>query len=199
MRNVEEITMTIYGYARVSTVGQTLAVQKESLAKAGVERLYAEKVSAREAAKRPELERVLNALESGDVLVVTKLDRLARSTRDLLNIIDRIDTAGAKFRSLADAAFDTTTPTGKLMLTVLGGIAEFERSLILERTNEGRAKAKAEGKPFGRRPKLTAHQRREIVKRLAAGETTRDLAASYRVDQSTIVRVNARRGGGEAG
>ena len=190
--------MAVCGYARVSTVGQTLAVQKEALAKAGVEKLYAEKASAKEAAKRPELERVLNALEPGDVLVVTKLDWLARSTRDLLNIIDRIDKAGAKFRSLADAAFDTTTPTGKLMLTVLGGIAEFERSLILERTNEGRAKARAEGKVFGRKPKLTAHQRREIVKRLAAGETTRDLAASYRVDQSTIVRVNARHGGAAA-
>src|SRR5215831_18291282 len=131
MRKEEEITMTIYGYARVSTVGQTSALQKESLAKAGVERLYAEKVSAKEATKRPELERVLNALESGDVLVVTKLDRLARSTRDLLNIIDRIDTAGAKFRSLADAAFDTTTPTGKLMLTVLGGIADYANTAVM--------------------------------------------------------------------
>jgi len=187
--------MAIYGYARVSTVGQTLEVQKAQLAAAGATKVFAEKASAKEAAKRPELERLLDRLEAGDVLVVSKLDRLARSTRDLLNIVHRIDNAGAKFRSLQDAAFDTTTPTGKLMLHVLAGIAEFERALILERTNEGRARAKAEGKEFGRKPKLTAHQQREIVKRLAAGETTRDLGASYRVDQSTIVRINARRVG----
>ena len=110
--------MAVYGYARVSTVGQTLATQKELLARAGVERLYAEKASGKDT-KRPELERLLARLDEGDVLIVTKLDRLARSTRDLLNIIDHIEREGAKFRSLQDAAFDTATPTGKLMLIVL--------------------------------------------------------------------------------
>ncbi|MGY8682668.1 recombinase family protein [Bradyrhizobium sp. UFLA05-153] len=180
--------MTIYGYARVSTDGQTLALQKDLLAKAGVERLYAEKVSGI-VTKRPELERLLDRLEAGDVLIVTKLDRLARSLRDLLNIVHRIGEAGATFKSLADTWADTTTPHGKLMLHVLGGLAEFERSLILQRTNEGRAKARAEGKPFGRRPKLTVHQRHEALKRLEAGETTREIALSYNVAHTTIARL----------
>ena len=187
--------MTVYGYARVSTVGQSLAVQKDLLHQAGVKRLYSEKASGKEAAKRPELERLLDQLEPGDLLVISKLDRLARSSWDLHRILRRISEAGAEFKSLAESWIDTATPHGRLIMTVLGGIAEFERELILLRTHEGREKAKANGVPFGRKPKLTAHQQREIVKRLAAGETTRDLAASYRVDQSTIVRVHARRAG----
>ena len=108
--------MAVYGYARVSTVGQTLATQM----KAGVERLYAEKASGKDT-KRPELERLLARLDEGDVLIVTKLDRLTRSTRDLLNIIDHIERDGAKFRSLQDAVFDTATPTGKLARRVYHG------------------------------------------------------------------------------
>jgi DNA invertase Pin-like site-specific DNA recombinase len=182
----------IYGYARVSTVGQTLAVQKDLLHKAGVEKLYAEKVSGKEAAKRPKLEQLLDLLEPGDVLIVTKLDRLARSSWDLHRILRRVKAAEAEFKSLAESWIDTTTPHGRLILTVLGGIAEFERELILLRTNEGRVKAKADGVVFGRKPKLTAHQRHEALKRLGKGETTREIAASYAVDQSTIVRLNAR-------
>lgn len=127
--------MTVIGYARVSTNGQTLATQKALLSAAGVERIFSEKASGI-AAKRPELERVLDELEAGDTLVVTKLARLARSTLDLLRIIDRIGQEGASFKSLGDSWADTTTLHGKLMLTVLGGIVEFERSLILQRTNE---------------------------------------------------------------
>ena len=183
--------MTVYGYARVSTDGQTLAVQKQLLAKAGIEKLYAEKVSGI-VTKRPELERLLDRLDEGDVLVICKLDRLARSLRDLLNIVHRIGEAGATFKSLADTWADTTTPHGKLMLHVLGGLAEFERSLILQRTNEGRAKAKAEGVQFGRKPKLTAHQRHEALKRLDAGETTREIALSYNVAHTTIARLKPR-------
>src|SRR5262249_30943417 len=123
------------------------------------------------AAKRPELERSLDQLEAGDVLVVTKLDRLARSTLDLLRI-----------KSLGDPWADTTTAHGRLMLTVLSGIAEFERDLILQRTNEGRARAMAEGTRFGRKPKLTKHQAREALKRVAAGEPLREIALSYAVD-----------------
>src|SRR5262249_28565702 len=129
--------MTVYGYARVSTTGQTLATQKAMLLAAGVERISSEKASG-VAARRPKLERTLDELEAGDVLVVTKLDRLARSTLDLLRIIDLIGKEGAGFKSLGDPWADTTTPHGRLMLTVLSGIAEFERSLILQRTNEGR-------------------------------------------------------------
>ena len=144
------------------------------------------------AAQRLELERTPDELEAGDVLVVTKLDRLARSTLDLLRIIDVIGKEGAGFKSLGDPWADTTTPHGRLMLTVLGGIAEFERDLILQRTNEGRARAMAEGKRFGRRPKLTKHQAREVLKRVKAGEPMREIALSYNVGHSTISRLKAR-------
>jgi DNA invertase Pin-like site-specific DNA recombinase len=129
---------------------------------------------------------------SGDVLVVTKLDRLARSTLDLLRIIDLIGKEGAGFKSLGETWADTTTSVGKLMITVLSGIAEFERDLILQRTNEGRVRAMAEGTRFGRKPKLTKHQAREALKRVAAGETLREIALSYNVDHSTISRLKAR-------
>src|SRR5262245_9584449 len=183
--------MAVHGYARVSTTGQTLATQKALLLAAGAERIFSEKVSG-VAAKRPELERALDQLEAGDVLVVTKLDRLARSTLDLLRIIDLIGKEGAGFRSLGDPWADTTTAHGRLMLTVLSGIAEFERDLILQRTNEGRARAMAEGTRFGRKPKLTKHQAREALKRVAAGEPLREIALSYAVDHSTISRLKAR-------
>jgi DNA invertase Pin-like site-specific DNA recombinase len=183
--------MATYGYARVSTTGQTLATQKALLFAAGVERIFSEKVSG-VAARRPELERALDQLETGDVLVVTKLDRLARSTLDLLRIIDLIGKEGAGFKSLGDPWADTTSAHGRLMLTVLSGIAEFERSLILQRTNEGRARAMAEGIRFGRKPKLTKHQAREALKRVAAGEPLREIALSYNVDHSTISRLKTR-------
>jgi len=183
--------MAVYGYARVSTTGQTLATQKALLLAAGAERIFSEKVSG-VAARRPELERALDQLEAGDVLVVTKLDRLARSTLDLLRITDLIGEEGAGFKSLGDPWADTTSAHGRLMLTVLSGIAEFERSLILQRTNEGRARAMAEGIRFGRKPKLTKHQAREALKRVAAGEPLREIALSYAVDHSTISRLKAR-------
>src|SRR5262245_41673049 len=183
--------MATYGYARVSTTGQTLATQKALLLAAGVERIFSEKVSG-VAARRPELERALDQLEAGDVLVVTKLDRLARSTLDLLRIIDLIGKEGAGFKSLGDPWADTTSAHGRLMLTVLSGIAEFERDLILQRTNEGRARAMAEGTRFGRKPKLTKHQAREALKRVEEGEPLREIALSYNVDHSTISRLKAR-------
>jgi DNA invertase Pin-like site-specific DNA recombinase len=132
----------IVGYARVSTDGQTLDAQHATLIAAGAERVYAEKVSGA-VTERKALARALAALGPGDVLLVTRLDRLARSTRDLLNVLDTIAKAGAGFRSLADAWADTTTAHGRLMLTVLGGLAEFERELIRARTDEGRKRAQA--------------------------------------------------------
>src|SRR5262252_5826135 len=146
----------IYGYARVSTGGQTLAAQEAALAKA--DKIFKEKISGA-ATHRPQLERLLGILDEGDVLLVTRLDRLARSTKDLLNILDRVGKAGAAFRSLADVWADTTTPHGRLILTVLGGLAEFERHLIVARTGEGRKRAMAHGVLFGRPRKLTPHQR----------------------------------------
>jgi DNA invertase Pin-like site-specific DNA recombinase len=138
---------------------------------------------------RKQLAKAIAALGPGDVLLVTRLDRLARSTRDLLNTLDVIGKAQAGFRSLADTWADTTTPHGRLMLTVLGGLAEFERSLILARTSEGRVRAKARGVKFGRRPTLTAHQQQEALARRAAGEACVDIARSYAVSHSTISRL----------
>lgn len=182
--------MTVYGYARVSTAGQTLASQDAQLHAAGCAKVYAEKVSGAKT-DRPELAKLIRRLEAGDVLVVTRLDRLARSTRDLLNILDAIGKAGAGFKSLSDAWADTTTPHGRLMLTILGGLAEFERELILARTGDGRARAKAKGVRFGRPRKLTPHQRQEALQRLAAGETQADVARTYNVDATTIGRLGS--------
>jgi DNA invertase Pin-like site-specific DNA recombinase len=176
---------------RVSTNGQDLAGQIAELRAAGCERLYAEKESGAKT-DRPQLAKCLRALGPGDVLVVTRLDRLARSTRDLLNVLDSVATAKAGFRSLKDTWADTTTPHGRLMLTVLGGLAEFERELIRARTGEGRSRAIARGVRFGRPPKLTPHQRQEALQRLAKGETQADVARTYNVDATTIGRLEPR-------
>lgn len=181
--------MTVYGYARVSTDGQTLAAQDAALHAEGCAKVYSETASGARA-DRPELAKVLKRLEPGDVLMVTRLDRLARSTRDLLNILAAIGEAKASFKSLGDTWADTTTPHGRLMLTVLGGLAEFERELILARTGDGRARAKAKGVKFGRRPKLTPHQRQEALQRLQDGESQADVARSYAVSQATISRLS---------
>ena len=180
--------MTTYGYARVSTDGQSLASQDAQLHAAGCAKVFAEKVSGAKS-DRVELAKVLKRLDKGDVLVVTRLDRLARSTRDLLNILDTIGKAGAGFKSLADPTIDTTSPHGKLILAVLAALAEFERSMILARTSDGRARAKAKGVRFGRKPSLTGHQREEALGRLANGESQADVARSYNVSQSTISRL----------
>jgi DNA invertase Pin-like site-specific DNA recombinase len=148
----------IIGYARVSTDGQGLDAQDAALRAAGCEKVFAEKVSGAKT-DRQQLAKAIAALCEGDTLIVTKLDRLARSTRDLLNTLAEIAQRGATFKSLADGWADTTTPHGRLMLTVIGGFAEFERHLILARTDEGRKRAQARGVRFGRKPKLTAHQR----------------------------------------
>jgi DNA invertase Pin-like site-specific DNA recombinase len=178
----------IIGYCRVSTGGQSLDAQQSALRQAGATQVFSEKVSG-VLTDRKALGRALAALGAGDVLLVTRLDRLARSTRDLLNVLDAVSKAGAGFRSLADSWADTTTPHGRLMLTVLAGLAEFERSLILSRTSEGRVRAKARGVRFGRKPTLTAHQQQEALARRAAGETCVDIARTYNVSHSTISRL----------
>jgi DNA invertase Pin-like site-specific DNA recombinase len=135
---------------------------------------------------------LLDQLDAGDVLLVTRLDRLARSTRDLLNTLAAIADRKAGFRSLGDTWADTTTPHGRLILTVLGGLAEFERDLIRTRTGEGRARAKARGVKLGRKPKLTEHQKCEALRRRDIdGETVREIARSYNVSHSTISRLGA--------
>jgi DNA invertase Pin-like site-specific DNA recombinase len=182
--------MAIYGYARVSTRDQDLAAQDAALMAAGCAKVFREKISGAKT-DRPELAKVIRRLEPGDVLVVARLDRLARSTRDLLNILDAVGKAGAGFRSLSDAWADTTTAHGRLMVTVLGGLAEFERELILARTDDGRKRAQARGVRFGRPKVLTPHQRQEVVQRLAEGAVQADLARSYGVSQATISRLAA--------
>jgi DNA invertase Pin-like site-specific DNA recombinase len=180
--------MTTYGYARVSTDGQTLDAQEAALRAAGAERVFAEKISGA-VTDRKALARAMAALGPGDVLMVTRLDRLARSTRDLLNALATIGDKGGGFRSLADPWADTTTPHGRLMVTVLAGLAEFERSLILARTGEGRTRAMVRGIKFGRKPKLTAHQMAEAKSRRAAGEALAEIGRSYNVSHSTISRL----------
>jgi DNA invertase Pin-like site-specific DNA recombinase len=178
----------IYGYARVSTDGQGLEGQQAALTAAGAIKVYAEKVSGAVTDRR-QLARAVAGLSAGDVLLVTRLDRLARSTRDLLNILDSVAKAGAGFRSLADSWADTTTPHGKLMITILGGLAEFERSLILARTGEGRRRAQARGVRFGRPLKLTPHQIAEALARRERGEALAQIGRSYNVSHSTISRL----------
>ena len=190
MLKSEVLNITVYGYARVSTDGQTLAAQDAALHAAGCAKVYSEKASGAKA-DRAELRKLVSRLGEGDVLMVTRLDRLARSTRDLLNVLDELARRGAGFKSLADAWADTTTPHGRLMLTVLGGLAEFERELIRARTGEGRARAKAQGVHMGRPPKLTPHQRREAIARRDAGEALMDIARTYGVSHTTIGRLTA--------
>ena len=178
----------IIGYARVSTDQQDYDAQLAQLKAAGAEKVFAEKVSG-VITDRKQLAKAIDALNDGDVLLVTRLDRLARSTRDLLNTIEAIAQRGANFKSLADHWADTTTPHGKLMLTMLAGLAEFERAMILARTSEGRAGAKARGVKFGRKPKLSAFQISEALARREAGEALADIGRSYGVSHSTISRL----------
>jgi DNA invertase Pin-like site-specific DNA recombinase len=180
--------MAIVGYARVSTRDQDLTAQIEALKAAGAATIYREKVSGVRA-DRPQLAKLMASLKAGDIVTVTKLDRLGRSTRELLELIERISKAGASFRSLGDPLFDTTGAQGRLLVTMLAAIAEFERELIRERTGAGRERAIAEGVKFGRKRKLSDYQRTEAVKRRAAGETLAAIAKSYGVDISMISRL----------
>lgn len=179
----------IYGYARVSTDGQSVDAQARQLAAADCGKVFKEVASGAKT-DRAQLRRLLDGLAKGDVVTVTRLDRLARSTRDLLNTLATIASKGAGFRSLGDAWADTTTAHGRLMLTVLGGLAEFERELIRSRTTEGRERAKARGVRLGRTPKLTDHQRREAIARRETGkETLAEIGRSYNVSGWTISRL----------
>lgn len=173
----------------MSTQGQTLEAQIEALTAAGAERIFREKVSGAKAS-RPELQKLLETLQPGDMLLMTRLDRLARSTRDLLNILTRVSESGAAFRSLSDPWADTTTAHGRLMITILGGLAEFERELILARTKEGITRAKAQGKKLGRPPALNREQKAEAIQELSNGtKTVRELARRYNVGVATISRL----------
>src|SRR5246127_4590324 len=180
----------LIGYARVSTYGQTLDSQLEQLRKAGCtsRNIYREKVTGAQADRR-ELNRMLGKLAPADVVTVTHIDRLARSTLDLFGIVKRIADAKAQFRSLAEPWADTGTRTGRLMLAVLGGLADVERDLIRTRTAEGRSRAKERGKHMGRPPSLTPAHPKEAIKRRARGARLQELARSYNVSRATISRL----------
>jgi DNA invertase Pin-like site-specific DNA recombinase len=178
-----------YGYARVSSDTQDYAAQVEALKAAGCERIFNEKASGKSTNGRPELAKLLRALVPGDAVVVTKLDRIARSSRDLHNIIGELQERGCGFVSLGDSWCDTTSDVGRLVLAIMGGIAEFERELIRKRCQAGIERAKAKGTKFGRPFVLDAGQRRKIAERYASGETMAALAREYDCGEATIWRA----------
>jgi DNA invertase Pin-like site-specific DNA recombinase len=180
----------LIGYARVSTYGQTLDSQLDQLRAAGCSsrNIYREKVTGAHSDRR-QLLRMLGKLAPGDVVTVTRIDRLARSTFDLFGIVKRIVDAKAQFRSLAEPWADSTSSTGRLMLAVLGGLADVERDLIRTRTAEGRSRAKAQGKAMGRPPSLTPAQQKEATRRRAQGATLQELADSYDRSIATMRRA----------
>ena len=178
----------IIGYARVSTDDQTLDAQTDALSAAGAERIFADRISG-VARTRPELDRMLDQLRDGDVVVVAKYDRLARSLRDLLDIVEAIRDRGAGFRSLAEE-IDTTTPAGRLIFHVFASIAEFERDRISERTREGLAAARRRGRVGGRPPALTTDQKAEVRRmRDEDGKSVTDIARLFRVSPATVRRA----------
>ena len=177
------------GYARVSTSGQDLGLQKERLA--DCDRIFEEKASGKKGAKRAALMEALSYVRDGDVFVVTKLDRLARSVADLMQISQTLQDKKCDLQVL-DQDLDTSTPTGRLIFHVLAVIGEFERELIAERINEGRARAKAAGVKFGRKPKLTKKKEKELFEQLDLGITSKeDLARQFNVSRATVYRMTA--------
>jgi DNA invertase Pin-like site-specific DNA recombinase len=178
----------LIGYARVSTGSQNLAQQQADLKAAGCIRLFEEKASGAKR-DRPELVRMLDHLRAGDVVTVTRLDRLARSTRDLLEIADKLRMIGAGLRSLAEPWADTTTPAGRMVLTVFAGIADFERSLIITRTTTGRKAAQARGVRFGRPRALSTENIKKARNLLADGQPMSAVAAQMNVHTTTLYRA----------
>jgi DNA invertase Pin-like site-specific DNA recombinase len=181
--------MARIGYARVSSTDQGFDGQIERLRAAGCTKIFAEKLSGKSTNGRHELTKAFRALRPDDVLVITKLDRLARSIRDLLSIIDQLKAGSVMLKALDDTWLDTTSPHGELIFTIMGAMAEFERKLIRQRCEEGIKRAKAQGKQFGRPAALDAGQRRKIAERHAHGEAMAALARDYGVGVATIFRV----------
>lgn len=176
------------GYARVSTEEQNLNLQLDALKKAGCEKIFKEKISGI-SKDRPEFEKMLHHVRSGDVVVVWKLDRLARSTRALLETIEQLREAGIKFQSLSEPWCDTTSAGGKLIMTVFAGIAEFERDLIRSRTSAGRDAARSRGVRFGRPKALTGEQRKLAHKLRREGRSVREIAEVLNVHVATVYRL----------
>jgi DNA invertase Pin-like site-specific DNA recombinase len=182
-------SMAKIGYARVSSKAQDYQGQVDALKAAGCERIYSEKVSGKSTKDRREFNKLMKALLPGDTVYVAKLDRLARSTRDLHNILHELDQAACGFVSLGESWCDTSTKVGRLIMTIMGGIAEFERELIKDRCEEGIARSRAKGTKFGRKVKLSAEQRKMAAERYSAGETQAELAKVYGVSEATMWRA----------
>ncbi len=178
--------MAIVGYARVSTVGQSLDVQLEQLKNAGVEKIFQEKISGVKT-DRLQLQALMDYVREGDTVLVTKLDRIARSTKHLLEIVDALEKDGISFKVL-NINLDTSTPTGKLMLTMLGAIASFEREMMLERQREGIARAKAEGRYRGRKPTAKA-KADEILKLVQDGKKKQAIAIELGIGVASVYRI----------
>jgi len=178
----------LIGYARVSTEDQDLRLQRAALTGVGCSRVFEEKASGAKR-DRPELARLFDQIGREDVVVVTRLDRLARSTRDLLDIADKLRAADAGLRSLHEPWADTTSPAGRMVLTIFAGIAEFERELIHERTGSGRIAAKARGVRFGRPSKLTAEQITLAQRLVAEGTSARAVATMLGIHPATLYRA----------
>lgn len=176
------------GYARVSTTDQNLEIQLNALNQAGCQRIYQEKVSGAKR-DRPELQRLLDHLRPDDILVVWKLDRLARSTRNLMEIIDSLKASKSLFCSLSEPWADTTSPSGKMIMTVFAGIAEFERDLIRERTSAGREAALSRGVKFGRPKKLSMEKKCLAMRLIDEGKSVSEVADTFDVNRSTIYRL----------
>jgi DNA invertase Pin-like site-specific DNA recombinase len=179
-----------YGYARVSTDDQTPALQLAALQRAGCKTIFKDEGLSGATTKRPALLRCLTTLRPGDILIVWKLDRLGRSLRDLIALLDALRAQGVQFRSLTEA-IDTETATGRAMWQMIGVLAELERSLITERTRAGVQAAKGRGVKFGRKPKLTAQQKRHARQLLAQGVTVQEIAALLNVHRTTLYRALA--------
>ena len=183
----------MFGYARVSTNEQDTAVQVSALRSAGCEKIFREKASGGRW-DRPELHRLLDQLRKGDVLVVWRLDRLSRSLRDVLTIMERIQEAKAGFKSLTES-IDTTTAAGRMMMQMVGAFAEFERAMLRDRTRSGLDAARKRGRTGGRRPKLKPHQQDEIVAMVSKGtKTAADAARLFNVHPATVSRLLAKTG-----
>jgi DNA invertase Pin-like site-specific DNA recombinase len=178
----------LLGYARVSTDDQNLGLQRAALRAAGCRRLYEEKALGVKR-DRPELARLLDQLRDDDVVVITRLDLLARSTRGLLSVVKQIQDAKAGLRSLAEPWADTTSPAGRTVLTVFAGIAEFERALIHQRTSAGRVAARQRGVRFGRTPKLGPEQLAFARKLVDAGRPVREVAGVLKCHRTTLYRA----------
>jgi len=189
VNNLDRNSMRKIGYCRVSSSHQNLDRQIGALRAEGVDAIYREKASGKSVKNRPELEKAIDQLGTGDVLVLSEWDRCTRSMTDGIAIIERVHKRGASVKALDRDYLDLTKPINRGILAFLSALAEDERHRILKRANDGRTAAKAKGTRFGRKPKLTAHQQAEALKRLAAGESCRSIARTMAVHHATVARL----------